>query len=98
LALSHLARYQDGRARAAQDLGDPSGGRIYYVCGNQLLASREAWCAGIKIVGRDGANKGAVHLLIYRFVPETLLPSVPFLGWLWSLADILPPATNTRLT
>ena len=44
---------------------------------------------GTAIVGLDGGNKGAVHLLVYRFVPALLFPEVPFLGSLFALVDTL---------
>jgi uncharacterized RDD family membrane protein YckC len=47
------------------------------------------WCMGIAIVGLDGGNKGAVHLLVYRFVPALLFPEVPFVGSLFTLVDTL---------
>jgi len=47
------------------------------------------WFVGVAIVGLDGSNKGVVHLLIYRYALEMLFGWVPFVGWIFGLADPL---------
>ena len=76
-----------------QAIGDVVWFAVFVAINFRLLERRGQtigkWFIGVAIVGMDGTRKGAVQLLVYRFVPALLFPLVPFVGPPFTVVDTL---------
>ncbi len=76
------------------------GGAAFLAVNYRLLENKGQtigkWCVGIAIVGTNGGNLGANHLLIARYLPVWVVTLIPVLGPWLALGDVLAIFGNDR--
>lgn len=66
---------------------------VYFVINGALLASRGQsvgkWLLNIRIVRSDGSQARLLRLFGLRYAANTALMLIPYIGWIYALADSL---------